>query len=333
MDHLAVAGVGQGQLHRVAHAGAQHRAWHLAVEGPVGEAGAVIELAGQLDRLHAVLQRLRCPRTDGRRHPGWVGRHADGRRVRRALRHRGGGVERECRLARIGVRGGHGPRVGNRSPAHLEFSLHADLPVAGNRAVVGEGARARHLEAQCGLAGAGAELGRGDVQFGNHQVVLGAFAAFQHDLDRVARVGRERGVHLTLVVDKDHLAVDDVGVQVVALGRCRLGCRGRGSGGCRCVVHRVTCRLCLHGQGNAQEADGSGNGARAEGAFHVAFLGRMPVRRYHQCESHATGNPIKINRLKTQWCYKPCFIRVSFTIQGVHDHFRHPTPSRGRPRG
>jgi hypothetical protein len=61
----------------------------------------------------------------------------------------------------------------------------------------------------------------------------------------------------------------------------------------------VACGLRLYGQGYAQETDGSGNGAEAEGAFHVAFLGLMPVRRNHQCESRATENAIQINRLKT----------------------------------
>ena len=99
VDHLAVAGVDQRQLDRVAHAGAQHRAGHLAVEGPVGEAGAVVELAWQLDGFHAVLQRLGCPRTHGGGDGGRIGGHTDGRRIGCALWHRRRCVERQRGLA------------------------------------------------------------------------------------------------------------------------------------------------------------------------------------------------------------------------------------------
>ncbi|MNS78049.1 hypothetical protein D3C72_1116490 [compost metagenome] len=272
VDHLAVLGVEQGQLHRVAHLRAQHRAGHLPVEGPVGKTGAVIELARQFYRLHPVFQGLRRARADGVRHGGGIGRHADGRGIGAAHRRRRGRVQgQRGGLARFAgsAAGASGLRCsgfGQRGAGHFQLAFHADLAVAGDRAVIGERAGARDLEAHGGAAAVGAELGRGHIQFRDQQIVLGAFAAFQHEFHRVAYLGRQHGVDLALGVDEHHLAVDDIGLQFIALD-----CGGSGFGGGGGAGRQAG--LSLHGQGHGQYADSGGNGAEGGSRFHQAFLG------------------------------------------------------------
>ena len=146
VHRLAVLRVGQRQFHGVAFLDAQHRARHLAGEGPVGEGRAVVELAVQLDRLDRVLHQLRRARAQRLRHGVRV--HGDAHRLGRRRSDRlgavgsGGGSRRDapapCRCRRGRVR-----RAG-----HLEHAFHADLAVAGDRAEVGELARLRQLEAE-----------------------------------------------------------------------------------------------------------------------------------------------------------------------------------------
>jgi len=273
VDHLAVLGVEQGQFDRVAHLRAQHRAGHLPVEGPVRKSGAVIELARQFHRLHAVFQGLRRTRADGGRHLRRVGRHADGGRIGAAHRRRRGCVQGQrgglARFARCAAGGGslRCPGFGQRRAGHFQLAFHADLAVAGNRAVIGERAGARDLEAHAGAATVGAELGGCDVEFRDQQIVLGAFAAFQHQFHRIAHLGRQHRVDLALGVDEHHLAVDDIGLQFIALERRSGGFDGSGGGAGR------QARLGLHGQGHGQDTDGGGNGAEGGSRFHQAFLG------------------------------------------------------------
>ena len=83
--------------------------------------------------------------------------------------------------------------------------------------------------------------------------MLGALAAFQYQLDGVARIGRQHGVDLALGIDKHHLAVDDIGLQFMAArdGRVGGGLGGGGGGGQHRCIER-------------QQAQGGGDGAKGE---------------------------------------------------------------------
>ena len=145
MDHLAALGIGQRQLHGVALLHAQHGAGHLLVERPVGEGGAVVQLAHQLHGLDALLVLLRARGLHGGGHGTGVGGNAHGTGQGRS--HCGG-----RRVQGFGTGGVllHGLFGFDRGAFDLQLAFHADLAVAGDGAVVAEGAGLGHLKAQRG---------------------------------------------------------------------------------------------------------------------------------------------------------------------------------------
>jgi len=141
----------------------------------------------------------------------------------------------------------------SRRAGDFQRAFHADLPMAGDGAEIGELARLRELEAQLHRTTLAVEVLRGHVEAFEHDVVLGAFAAADGDLDRVADVALEHRVHRALRIEVDHLAVRHAGLQhdFVDGAFCRLG---------RCGRRRLAGRL----PGDRASADGADQRCRQE---------------------------------------------------------------------
>ena len=130
--------------------------------------------------------------------------------------------------------------AGARRALDFEDAFHADLPMPGDRAVVSELARTIDLEVQGHHATVCAEVTRTGTEIGKDDVVLGAFAAANVDLDRVADLRAQRGVCRALLVEVHHLPVRHAGGQGelangVLRGRSRGGMRRRGQRSCECA--------------------------------------------------------------------------------------------------
>ncbi len=113
-----------------------------------------------------------------------------------------------------------------RRAGHLQHAFHADLAMAGNGADVGELAGLRHLEAHGLGSGTGPEFFRRDLQIGNRDIVFGALAAGDGNLDGIADISVQHGIDLALRIQVHHLSVGHAGLQHIALHCAFLG------GGC-----------------------------------------------------------------------------------------------------
>ena len=196
VQHRAAVGVLQVDLDRVADAHAQHRARHLAVEGPVAERRALCEPRLELDRDEVDPHRLRPAIADRRRH------------LVRLLRN-------------VGLH--HGLRRWLRRDE--EFAFHAGQPVSRHAAIVGivagpaggeRNARARTASDDVRRASRRSVIVKDDV-------MLGALAVDQRHLDNLALGSRQQRIDLTVDraadADEHHAAFGDTGAQRIAQAR------------------------------------------------------------------------------------------------------------------
>jgi hypothetical protein len=189
VHHDAVGGVLQAEHHGVADADPQHRARHLAVEGPEIVGRVVGQLADPLDRFQVVADGDGTAFGDRRGHVGRIARYAGG-----------------------GVAGGLDFRG-----LHFQHALHARLTVAGDVADIDEAADVVGIQHQRAAGIGPSDMLRADPQVGHDEVVFGALAVDHGDLHDVALMHRQSRVDLAVDIaaaaDIDHLALGDPAAQ------------------------------------------------------------------------------------------------------------------------
>ena len=222
MNHRAVSGVLDAHIHGVADANAQHRSGDAAVERPIAERGAFREAAFEFNRIEIDPHRLRRPVADRRRNLG------------RFLRDVGFDQD-----------------LSGRSRRDDELSAHARQFMTGNAAQIGEIAGARGAEGDGRARAAADNAWRLRILLREYDVVLGAFAVDQDDLDHLSLRGRKNRIDLSVDgaadAEIDHPSFRNARTQCVAgirhVGRTRAGtsgadgCAGAAAGGCaRCAT-------------------------------------------------------------------------------------------------